>query len=108
MTTTDTLENFIKQINFTKSEECLEEYIANLYLGIRLKPCLNKNYMTKTTFNQTCDILYNLWIQENCSLDIMINAVYNYINEYKKAPPLDLLLNDPRAFLEDFGIEETL
>ena len=83
-------------------ELLLAEFIAKAYLGMRLNPLLEKRKMDKKTFNSTCELFTEYFLEENISLDILINCLYNYINTNHKCPS-EQYLSDIQAFLEDYS-----
>lgn len=83
-------------------ELLLAEFIAKAYLGMRLNPLLEKRKMDKKTFNSTCELFTEYFLEENISLDILINCLYNYINTNHKCPS-EKYLSDIQAFLEDYS-----
>lgn len=71
----------------------LDEEIAYLYTGIRLKPIYGKLKITKSEFDTLCIDIVNQYLNNDYSLDCMINAVYNYINK-ENDYPASVTLND--------------
>lgn len=82
----------------------LMEYIAKAYLGMRLQPILDKRKIDKKSFNYICEIFAEYFLEENISLDILINSLYNYINANHKCPS-EHSLADIQAFIEDYAEE---
>ena len=95
-------------INATDDEEndelLLKMFAAKVYVGVRLKPLLDKNKVDAEQFDNICDLFTECFIEQNISLDILINCLYNYINRYHKCPS-DKRLSDIQAFLEDYSKE---
>lgn len=84
--------------------ELLEEEIAFLYVGIRLKDMYTKLKLDKPIFNDICRLLVKHYTDENYTLDCMINALYNYTNKHKSYPPERLLNDNIEIFLKDYCV----
>lgn len=88
------------------SDEIAEEQIVMLYLAIRLKPLLGKHYITEEDINDYAEELSNQYFTNRISLDLMINAIYNYINCNRVSPDLCDLQQDIIEFLETYNEEQ--
>lgn len=89
------------QIINSLDDEETEEMVAYLYLAIRLKPLLKNKTFKEQDIDTICAALAKHYLNNNVSLDLMINAVYNYINTTKKCPSVIQLNDDIEVFLED-------
>ena len=87
------------QIAESYDDDEVVETVTYLYLAIRLKPLLTKDYAKIYQINMISKTLADNYLEHNLSLDLMINAVYNYINETKKCPSLYQINEDN---IEDF------
>lgn len=86
-------------------EDEAEEGIIFLYLATRLKPLLSYGSITKPTLNNVCEIFADHYFDYGVSLDLMINALYNYVNDKGSLPLLYTLENNINNFLAD-NLEE--
>lgn len=102
----DAFDNFEEYalINGMDDDEA-EEGIVYLYLATRLKPLLAINSVTKPVLNNICEIFADHYFDKEVSLDLMINALYNYINDKGSIPLLYLLESNIEKFLQD-NLEE--
>ena len=80
----------------------LEEEIAYLYTGIRLKPIYTTLNMKKNAFDDLCNTIVQHFVNNDYSLDCIINAVYNYINENETYPANRLLNDNIEMFLQKY------
>lgn len=85
-------------------ELLLKMFAAKVYVGVRLKPLLDKDKLNAEQFDSICDLFTECFLEQNISLDILINCLYNFINRYHKCPS-DKRLSDIQAFLEDYSEE---
>ena len=90
---------------YCMDEDEAEEYIIHLYLAVRLRPLLNKAGINANRLNNICSMLVDQYLDYEISLDIMINAIYNYINATKTCPSDKLLSDDIEAFLKEYAEE---
>lgn len=82
-----------------------EEYIIKYYLVIRLNPLLNTAGINRNKLNNIIDFFTDNYLDYNYSLDIMVNALYNYINKKKTCPSNKSLSDDIETFLKDYANE---
>lgn len=93
------LDSFI--VYFDPDSEPLE-CVARLYVATRLdKIRTNKN---EKELNQIGKHFILEYINNNISLDLMLNALYNYINFNNKLPSIKTV-KDIVAFLDDYAEE---
>lgn len=85
------------------NEDDTQEYIIKGYLALRLLPLKGIVGISENRINNIADFLYELHINHEYSLDIMINAIYNYINATKCCPSDKLLTDDIETLLEDYA-----
>ena len=90
------------QLETGLSGKLLEEEIAFLYTGIRLRPIYGSLNLNKTVFDNICSSVVKHYIDEDYSLDCIINALYNYINKCKTYPPESLLCDNIEIFLKEY------
>lgn len=76
-----------------QDDDEIEETVVFLYLAIRLKPLLGKYKINENKINNIASFLADYYFDKSISLDIMINSIYNYINQHKKYPP-DKVMSD--------------
>lgn len=100
--TSDLIADFNKKYQFTDYSHFAEDTLVKLYTGIRLQKLVNAGKISVKQYNNLCDTFCQEYETNDISLDIMINALYNYINEYDSCPK-DAVIKDIRAFLEDFS-----
>jgi hypothetical protein len=81
----------------------VEPYIIIGYLALRLNPLLNVQGITKEQINELIDAFSTMYFTEDYTLDILINAVYNYINATGKCPPNELFDDNIETFLKEYG-----
>lgn len=96
----DELQDF--QIVNSYDELETAEMVTYLYLAMRIKPLVEKNKISKYEANTICKTLADNFIEEDISLDLMINAVYNYINKTNMCPTIYQLNEALETFLEDY------
>ena len=95
----DELQDF--QIMNSYDEDETQEMVVYLYLAVRLKPLLDKK-LEEQDVDTISNALANNYLEHNLSLDLMINAVYNYINSTKMCPSVHQLnSSNIEKFLED-------
>lgn len=82
----------------------LEEEIAFLYTGIRLKPLITPYRITKADFDELCSAIVKQHIDNNYSLDCIINSIYNYVNTHKFYPPINRFDDDIEIFLKKYCV----
>lgn len=96
----DELQDF--QIMNSYEEDETQEMVVYLYLAVRLKPLLDKENLEEQDVDTISNVLANNYLEHNLSLDLMINAVYNYINSTKMCPSVyQLNSSNIEKFLED-------
>lgn len=95
----DLLQDFAALTNQEIAET--EEDIIYLYLAFRLNPLVGKYDCSENRINNICEIFAQHYLEQDISLDLMINSLYNYINTNKHGPA-DALLEDIFALLEDW------
>lgn len=83
----------------------VEETVIYGYIAIRLKPLLGKYNVSKDRINELCKHIAQNYYDRNVSIDYLVNAVYNYINQKHKSPSDNLLTTNLTEFLEDFAEE---
>ena len=82
----------------------LEEEVAFLYTGIRLKPLITPYRISKSDFDELCSEIVKQNITNNYSLDCIINSIYNYCNVHKFCPPIHRISDDIEIFLKKYCI----
>lgn len=98
--TFDELQDF--QIINSYDEDETQEMVVHLYLAVRLKPLLDKKKLEEQDIDTISNALANNYLEHDLSLDLMINAVYNYINSTKMCPSVyQLDSSNIEKFLED-------
>ena len=103
---TEALEAFQITYNIDKTDiESTTEEITVLYVAMRLEPIIGVYDINENRYNNICNNVVNANMQHNISLDLIINSVYNYINEEKHGPSDKLLTTDIEKFLEDYSEE---
>lgn len=96
----DELQDF--QIMNSYNEDETQEMVVHLYLAVRLKPLLDKKKLEEQDIDTISNALANNYLEHDLSLDLMINAVYNYVNNTKLCPPMYQLNSSYiEKFLED-------
>lgn len=97
------LEEYKIENNIDKEDDNFaEEDIVYLYLAIRLKPLIGTAGISENRINNIATFLAEHYFDKEISLDLMINAIYNYINATKNCPSDKLLTDDIEALLEDY------
>ena len=81
----------------------VEPYIITGYLALRLNPLLNVQGITKKQIDKLIDTFSTMYFIEDYTLDILINAVYNYINATGKCPPNELFDDNIETLLKEYG-----
>lgn len=89
----------------TDDETEITEYIITLYAGIRLKPLIGILGITETQINHLTNLVTDLYFDYDLTIDIVVNAIYNYINKNKKCPPEQLLIDGIEIFLKEYANE---
>lgn len=84
------------------SGELFEEEVAFLYVGMRLKPILSAIKITHPEFDYLCDDIVQAYVEDDYTLDCLINAVYNYINKNKTYPPCNCFNDGIEIFLKEY------
>lgn len=84
-------------------EETAQEYIIKGYIGTRLLPLKGTAGINETRIDNLSNIIYDAYITENYGIDIIINAIYNYINLTNYCPPNTLLSDDIETFLKMYA-----
>lgn len=92
-------------VYYDNDEDEADEYIINLYLATRLKSLMSKAGISQAQLNNICSILADNYFDYEISLDIMINAIYNYINATKQCPSDEILSDGIEAFLKEYAEE---
>lgn len=92
------------QVETGLTGQLLEEEVAFLYTGIRLKAILPKINSNNKEFDNLCNAIVEQFTNNDYSLDCMINAVYNYINTHKFSPPISCINDDIEIFLNKYCI----
>ena len=100
----DIFEEFAITCN-SKADIVLEEFIIKLYTAYRLFPIANKYDISENRYDNICELIITQYLENDISLDFLINAVYNYININKHSPSDKLLSEDVSALLEDYAEE---
>lgn len=80
-----------------------EEYVIYYYIAIRLKQLLKKYGTTEEDINGYCECLADNYYDYEISIDIMVNAIYNYYNIEGKKLDKELLRTGIDTFLEEYG-----
>lgn len=83
----------------------IEEMIVKAYAGWRLKPLIGHLDISEKRYNNIVELIIEKYLEEDYSLDLIINAVYNYINSNKHSPSDRLLTDDIEALLQDYAEE---
>ena len=84
------------------SDEKMHKVITRLYLEDRLQPAIKKYKINKRDYNVMCETLHKHYLEEDYSIDKMLDAVYNYINAHRTIPNKQYL-DDILALLEDYS-----
>lgn len=96
------LDEYKRNELFDNNDE-LEENIIYLYMAIRLKPLLNHKSITTKVIDDIANYLADAYFDYEYSLDLMINAVYNFINQNKTYPSPNLLSDNIETFLQEYA-----
>lgn len=91
------------QITTSQDDDEIEETVVYLYLAVRLKPLINQAGMNENRINNICDFFAAHYFESDISLDLMINSLYNYINEEKQCPSNLLLTENIEEFLDNYS-----
>lgn len=83
-------------------EEEAEERIMYVYAAVRLKPLIGKAGINENRVNNICNLIIDQYFDYEISLDLIINAIYNYVNATKHCPSDKLLSDDIESFLEEY------
>ena len=94
------LEEYIDLLGIDETEA--EEEIVYLYLAIQLKPLVGVAGINENRLNNIADFLAENYFEEDISLDLQINALYNYINTTKTCPSNFLLTDGIEILLEKY------
>ena len=107
---TEVMEDFkiTQGLDATEDDDIVSEEIIKLYLVLRLRPLVGIAGINENRLNNICDFLTDNYFDYNISIDLMCNAVYNYINATKNCPSDYLLRDDIEALIEEYGINEEL
>lgn len=81
----------------------VEAHVIDYYLALRLQPLITSAGIPARKINKLIDDFAAMYFIDNYSLDILINAVYNYINTTNELPPDNLLNDNIETFLETYG-----
>lgn len=84
-------------------EDLVEEYVIKCYLAIRMKPLVGIAGANVNRVNNMAEFLFQNYKQNEYSIDLMVNAVYNYINEHKHCPTDKLLSDDIEILLDEYA-----
>lgn len=98
----DVLDDFIIDSDCIELDE-VEETIIYLYLAMRLNPLNGKLDINENRINNIANILADNYFDKEISLDLMINAIYNYINTTSHSPSDQLLSDDIESFLTKYS-----
>ena len=85
-----------------QDDDEIEETVIFLYLGIRLKPLLGKYNINEDKVNEIATQLADNYFDKSLSLDLMINSIYNYINNHKQCPSDELLSDNIEILLSNY------
>lgn len=99
--TTNTLQDIAIAMNL--DEDTTQEYIIKGYITIRLLPLEGVVGISKDKINRITDFLYTHFIDNEYTIDKMVNAIYNYINIVKYCPSDTLLTDNIEILLEDYA-----
>ena len=89
--------------NIDETDDSLvEEEIIYLYLAMRLKPLVGFAGINANRVNNIANFFADNYQEQGISLDLMVNALYNYINATKTCPSDRLLSDDIVTLLEDY------
>lgn len=102
---TEELNNY--KIMYSTDEEIVEESVIYCYLAIRLLPLKGTAGITENKINNIATFLANHYYNNELSLDLMINSIYNYINFNKSCPSDKLLTDDIESLLEDYSEDDS-
>lgn len=100
----DELDNYIVMNSYDEDEA--EEMALYLYCAVRLKPLIGHAGINVNRADNIASFLVNNYLQDDLSLDLMINAVYNYINSTRTCPSDTLLSDNIETLLEDYALVE--
>ncbi len=98
---TNVLENLSIVLNI--DEDLIEEYVIKAYLAIRMKPLIGTAGITENRINNIADFLADHYFDHQYSLDVLVNAIYNYINANKHCPSDKLLTDDIEILLDQYA-----
>lgn len=97
----ETLEDLAIVLNV--DNEVAEEYVIKCYLALRLKPLIGVAGINVNRANNIADFFAHHYEYDEYSLDLLINALYNYINATKHCPSDKLLTDDIETLLDEYG-----
>lgn len=81
----------------------IEEYVIKAYLAIRMHPLIGIAEISENRINNIAEFFADLYFDYQYSLDILVNALYNYINTNKHCPSDKLLTDDIEILLEQYA-----
>ena len=79
-----------------------QEYILKGYIAMRLQPLEGVAGISKNRINNVTDFLYTHHIDNEYTIDTMVNAIFNYINATGCCPSDKLLTDDIETLLDDY------
>lgn len=95
------LEEYIDLLGIDETEA--EGEIVYLYLAIQLKPLVGIAGINENRLNNIIEFLAENYFEEDLSLDLQINALYNYVNTIKTCPSNFLLTDGIEILLERYA-----
>lgn len=102
MNALDELDNLAIMLSLDEDTD-LEEYIVTYYTAMRLKPLMELDNINENYINNIADHLIDNYFIYGYSLDLMINAIYNYANKNKRCPSNKLLTDDIEILLKEYA-----
>ena len=90
-------------IMLSLDDDKTQEYIIKCYIGTRLLPLEGVAGISKNRINNIADFIYSLYTDKEYSIDIIVNAIFNYINATKCCPSDKLLTDDIEILLDDYA-----
>ena len=84
-------------------DDIVAEEIVKLYLVMRLRPLVGIAGINENRLNNICDFFTDNYFDQDISIDLMCNSLYNYINATKNCPSDALLSSNIEDLLEEYG-----
>lgn len=104
MSKRNTLEELeLLALMLSKDADDIDELVIYYYLGVRLKPLIGIKNITDKKVNQISNIFAKHYFTKNISIDILVNALYNYVNIQGTCPGPKFLDDDIEIFLKAYA-----